>query len=286
MTADPKRIDETPITIVSTSMPEGPTAEAHTPALPLSDGCRAECYRVLSTGGSRVGAAVGMKQPPRGGEEGVEYPQGPHRRKRAGRRGERPTRWGKAPQVESTRFCGHFIVWMKGVHDAAETPPSDRRTPQQAEQRPAGAKPGSEVRSRPSVDKDALDYLQLVASEPFLSVRERNEHFGLSACKGQEIKKALLDTGLVREAAVNPGGRGERFKLLEFTAAGRELLADYGISSPSGRGRGGIAHQWWVDTIAGWLEGQDLDPSIEDETKGVRVDLLVITGRRKTATEP
>lgn len=169
---------------------------------------------------------------------------------------------------------------------AVEPTQGERRpSTKPVEQRFAGPKPELEAASRPSVDKDALDYLELVASEAFLSVRDRNEHLGLSAWKGQEIKKSLLDAGLVREVAVNPGGRGERFKLLEFTAAGRELLADYGISTPSGYGRGGIAHQWWVDTIASWLEERGLSPSIEDETRGVRVDLLVATGRGKTAIE-
>ena len=99
--------------------------------------------------------------------------------------------------------------------------------------------------SRPDLDKETLDYLELVASEPFLSVSERNAELELSAWKGQQIKTSLVEAGLVREIAINPGGRGQRFQLLEFTKEGREVLSAFGIAPPLGHGRGGIAHQWW-----------------------------------------
>ena len=63
---------------------------------------------------------------------------------------------------------------------------------------------------------------------------------------------------LVREVAVNPGGRGGRFLLLELTSAGREPPGTrFGKIEPAtGLGRGGVAHQWWVREIAEWLAEQ------------------------------
>jgi hypothetical protein len=123
------------------------------------------------------------------------------------------------------------------------------------------------------LDKLSLDYLQLVATDPFLSVRERNQELRLSAWRGNRVRSELLERALLREVPVNPGGRGKRLKLLELTSDGRELLASYGIAPASGHGRGGVAHQWWVRTIADWLSERGLPPSIEDESRGARVDI-------------
>ena len=171
---------------------------------------------------------------------------------------------------------------------AAETPQredGDRPpSPPLAPSEPTTASP-EQVEAASQLDKEALDYLETIATEPFLSVRQRNDHLSLSAWRGQQIKKTVLEAGLVREVAINPGGRGERFKLLEFTQTGRQLLSEYGIPSPTGHGRGGIAHQWWVKTIADRLREHDLSPAIEDDTQGARVDLFVSARGKKIAVE-
>ena len=190
------------------------------------------------------------------------------------------SRWAVAPDGE-------------GEANRARASASARTKPQSAKEE-GEARASGEARKEPErrrqppgprPDKETLDYIESVATEPFLSIRQRNEDLGLSAWKGSELKKALLEAGLVREVAVHPGGRGERFKLLEFTQTGRRLLAEYGIAAPTGYGRGGIAHQWWVRTIAEWLEQQGLSPFVEDETQEVRVDLLVEARRKKVAVE-
>jgi hypothetical protein len=131
-----------------------------------------------------------------------------------------------------------------------------------------------EPKAEPLIDKATLDYLGLVARSPFLSVLERNAALGLSAWTGDRLKDAILDSGLASEIAVNPGGRGKRFKLLELTDRGRELLTRYGIRLVAGHGRGGLVHQWWAKTIAAWLRSQGVqNVVIEDSSIGVRVDL-------------
>jgi hypothetical protein len=138
---------------------------------------------------------------------------------------------------------------------------------------------------KPEVDKLTLDYLALVAASPFLTVRERNRALNLSAWRGQRLKSAIISQGLAREVAINPGGRGERFKLLDLTPEGRALLARYGVPAAAGHGRGGIAHQWWVEKIASFLAGHGVDPAIEDASSGARVDLTFTAGAERVAVE-
>ncbi len=137
----------------------------------------------------------------------------------------------------------------------------------------------------PTIDKLTLDYLSLTASAPFLTVRERNEALSLSAWRGNAVKDEILQRGLAREVAINPGGRGERFKLLELTAEGRTLLSRFSVALPAGYGRGGIAHQWWANRIASWLALQGMEPIVEDASSGARVDLAFRAGTERIALE-
>lgn len=173
-----------------------------------------------------------------------------------------------APEVPVPPSTAHTVG--DGATAPGGTPEDDRRGPPAPE---------------PKLDKRSLDYLHLVAAEPFLATRERNDQLGLSAWKGDRLKKDLVREGLVREVAVNPGGRGGRFLLLELTTDGRAVLARFGIAPAVGLGRGGVAHQWWVGEIASWLEERGASVSIEDESSGARVDLLVTIGRRQIAVE-
>lgn len=134
-------------------------------------------------------------------------------------------------------------------------------------------------------DKLTLDYLESVAAEPFLQVRQRNTRLGLSGWKGQQIKKASVDAGWIREVTINPGGRGKRFKLVELTTEGRSLLNEFSVAPKEGLGRGGVAHQWWAETIATWIEEQGVRTRIEDESSGVRVDIVALPRREKIAIE-
>ncbi len=137
----------------------------------------------------------------------------------------------------------------------------------------------------PPIAKETLDYLAHAAGAPFLSVRERNQALALSAWRGHRLKSALLKAGLAEEVAINPGGRGERMKLLDLTPEGRALLARYGVALPSGHGRGGLAHRWWTARIAAWLAERGLEATVEDDSSGARVDLAFALGRDRVAVE-
>lgn len=139
--------------------------------------------------------------------------------------------------------------------------------------------------SEPRLDKLTLDYLAAVAASPFLTVRERNRELGLSAWRGQRLKTAVIRQGLAEEVVINPGGRGERFKLLDLTPQGRSFLERYGVALPAGRGRGGLAHQWWAERIAAWLAARGVDSKIEDASSGARVDLSFSSGTERVAVE-
>jgi len=165
----------------------------------------------------------------------------------------------------------------KPAREASPSPP--------AVQEETAATPQRGAAREREVDKLTLDYLALVAASPFLTVQERNRELGLSAWRGQRVKSAIVGQGFAREVAINPGGRGERFKLLDLTAQGRALLARYGVPVATGHGRGGIAHQWWVERIASWLRGQGVDSAIEDASSGARVDLTFMLGAERVAVE-
>ncbi len=163
-----------------------------------------------------------------------------------------------------------------------QEPAATHRVPRLGEPRPEHPDPEVE----PPIDKATLDYLALVARSPFLSVRERNTALGLSAWSGNRLKDAILESGLASEIAVNPGGRGKRFKLLELTERGRELAIRYGIRLVAGHGRGGLVHQWWAKTIADWLCSKGAkNVVIEDSSRGVRIDIAAELGGQEVAIE-
>jgi hypothetical protein len=136
-----------------------------------------------------------------------------------------------------------------------------------------------------NVTKELLDYLQSVAESPFARVSERDKMLGGSPWKGNRIRTELSGKGFVKTIAVNPGGRGRRFQLLELTDTGRDLLKSFGVEVPCGRGRGGLEHQWWCHTISNWLTDMGLTAVIEDDSQGARVDVAVTTGDRTVAVE-
>ena len=135
---------------------------------------------------------------------------------------------------------------------------------------------------RSPLSKPLLDYLQSIAEDPFLNVTERDQKLGLSAWKGNRFRTELERLNLIGSIAINPGGRGKRFKLLDLTKAGRDLLASYDIKPRAGSGRGGLEHRWWVNHIYEWLTPRVERCTVESEDLGARVDIDVVAkdGRR------
>ena len=63
--------------------------------------------------------------------------------------------------------------------------------------------------------------------------------------------------------------------MLEVTSEGEQLLKSFGVRIKKGRGRGGLAHQFWCASISDWATGLGLDPTVEDESSGARVDVVI-----------
>ena len=193
----------------------------------------------------------------------------------------------KSIRRHSADRWGVPIDVVKSRAAAAEPAPadSDRGAELSSGTRPGRRRIEPEQSTQRKPDKATLDYLESVAAEPFLQVRQRNERVGLSGWKGQQIKRASVEAGWAKEVTINPGGRGKKFKLVELTAEGRRLLLDFGVTPKEGLGRGGIAHQWWAETIAAWIEEQGAPARIEDESAGARVDIVALARRKRIAIE-
>lgn len=194
-------------------------------------------------------------------------------------------RWGASESTEAAPLADLAQSLAESAKLPAPLQATRREPALHRQEESSKLKPVPETALRTLLDKLGLDYLEQCAIDPFLSVRERNKQLNLSAWRGDRLKDDLLTKGLVREVAINPGGRGERFKLLELTRGGRELLDAFKIAAPSGYGRGGLAHQWWVKRIAEWLEEQGVEATVEDDSSGERVDLSFSTRGRAIAIE-
>ena len=133
---------------------------------------------------------------------------------------------------------------------------------------------------------ELLEYLKSIARKPFLNATERDESQGVTASKGNNIRKKLIQQGLVAPISINPGsGRGRSFQLLDLTEEGLDLLRQFGVKPSAGHGRGKLAHRWWVHNISEWLNSQGVKCVIEDDSLGARVDISVVTGNQRIAIE-
>ena len=63
--------------------------------------------------------------------------------------------------------------------------------------------------------------------------------------------------------------------MLALTQEGRRSLESLGVKISRGNGRGGLEHQYWVKEIALWARSLGTRCQIEDESRGVRVDLVI-----------
>ncbi len=133
---------------------------------------------------------------------------------------------------------------------------------------------------------ELLEYLKSIARKPFLNATQRDEHNGVTASKGNTMRKKLIQQGLVNPISINPGsGRGTSFQLLELTEKGLDLMRQFGVKPSAGHGRGRLAHRWWCHTISEWLKSQGVKSVIEDDSLGARVDISGTTGNQKIAIE-
>ena len=133
---------------------------------------------------------------------------------------------------------------------------------------------------------ELLEYLKSIARKPFLNATQRDESEGVTASKGNTIRKKLIQQGLVNPISINPGsGRGRSFQLLELTEKGLDLMSQFDVKPSAGHGRGRLAHRWWCHTISEWLNSRGGKSVIEDDSLGARVDISATTGNQKIAIE-
>lgn len=135
---------------------------------------------------------------------------------------------------------------------------------------PAAPKYGKGILSR-----ELINYLADVAENPLEPLTDRDARLGINISTGHRIRDEIGRQGLVNIVAVNPGGRGKGFKLLELTSEGIDQLKRLDVKVPLGNGRGGVRHQWWCRTISEYVKTKGYKCTIEAETFGVRVDLEI-----------
>lgn len=162
--------------------------------------------------------------------------------------------------------ASEFMDWRP--NPVTRVVPRSNAVGQDCDKSPSEARDG-----HPRLNKAALDYLESIAKEPFSRVSERDKALGVSAGRGNRIRRDLIEKDLISPLIIIPLGRGKSFKLLELTRKGKKLIHPFGIKPRTGRGRGGLRHQFWCHTISSWLHEKGLKSVIEDESRGVRVDV-------------
>jgi hypothetical protein len=146
-----------------------------------------------------------------------------------------------------------------------------------------------EVPSRPmhqfQFSKDNLDYIQLIAETPFLPVTYRDKQAGISASKGDRMRRELADAGLIVIHRVNTGTQGGRVTLTEPTEQACRMLEGMQVRVERPKGNGGFVHRFWQHTIHAWAVRQGYPARIEDAVDEKRVDVGVEWAEKRCAIE-
>lgn len=139
--------------------------------------------------------------------------------------------------------------------------------------------------SIPQLTRVELEYLASIATDPCLSLTERDARLGHSAGKAHRLRGDLLDRGLAEKATIPRSGRGRSIAILGLTSAGRDVLHAFDIPLPAGRG--GTVHTYYCHVVAGCLRNWGIECAIESEQlKGARVDVSALARKGKwTAIE-
>lgn len=132
--------------------------------------------------------------------------------------------------------------------------------------------------------KEQIDYLVMVSDtlEP-VTVRDRKNN--ISDYKGNKLRKALDENGLIRLHRMSLGGRGRVVTLAEVTEEGRRVLDRLEVASRPPPGRGSIEHRYAQQVIYEWCVRQGYPAQIEAERQGARVDVASEWDNLKVAVE-
>lgn len=157
------------------------------------------------------------------------------------------------------------------VHTRKSNGPSDAAATPEAG--PAREELPTSPRSR--LRKASLDYLASVATDPFMNATARDRHLELTGFMGNQVRSEIIREGLAKPVRIEPGGRGKGFQLLELTRSGRRLLKGLRVTVATGFGIGGLGHCWWAKAVTDWAHSQGYVATVEDDSRGVRVDVTI-----------
>jgi hypothetical protein len=123
-------------------------------------------------------------------------------------------------------------------------------------------------------------FLLDVYEHPTYSVTQHYSSVGLSARKGNEIQRILLNNGLLAYANISVGRK--IIKILGLTEKGREAL---GVKTPSAR-EGGVVHTYWKHSIAEHLRICGYEVTEEYPAgDGKTIDLVAMKNGKRIAFE-
>jgi len=131
-----------------------------------------------------------------------------------------------------------------------------------------------------AMSSDLLDDLEDMGANPFDAATERDKRRGVSLGVGNAHREKLLALGLIKEHQVRLVKRGSPTKLIEVTDKGWAVLAEYKRKTARPVGRGKFSHVYWQHKIAEHIRAElaDATVTIEDQTTGKAIDVLVRTG--------
>jgi hypothetical protein len=131
--------------------------------------------------------------------------------------------------------------------------------------------------------KDETEFMKDIVAHPLSGVSSRYKRLGFSVDKGNEIKIALVDKGILKPISLPT--RNGRILLLEPTANGKAVLSSLRIKSDSNR-KGGLVHQYWAMKAANYYRHKGFKVSYEvPVSQGKTVDLVAEKVDQKIAVE-
>jgi len=123
-----------------------------------------------------------------------------------------------------------------------------------------------------------------IAKHPLAVVTERYRRLGWSAHTGTEVKRKLLENGLVKQEKVSvPSGS---VTLLKVTERGKELLRSEGVEVKALPKNGGLGHEFHKNLVAEQYRKEGY--TVEEEVHiggGKAVDLVATKDDKKIAIE-
>jgi hypothetical protein len=168
-------------------------------------------------------------------------------------------------------------AWLDSIYVRASAPPPSMPLFDGKEKEPVPVE-------RPhDLSKEQIDYL--VLSQTLEPVSERDSRNGISCYKGNKLREALNEKGLIRLHRVSLGGRGKVVTLTEVTEEGRRVLDRLEVRPTPSPGRGNVEHRYAQQIILNWCVGQGYPAQIEAERQGARVDVASEWDNLKVAVE-